>query len=704
MRSVSYLVFAAFALTACGDDIVDTFNTDTTDDTDAIVDQDGDGFTSDRDCDDDNPDVNPGQAEQCNEIDDNCDDIIDEGFDRDGDGHYSQRSCAYGDDCDDRNAGVSPSADELPYNRIDEDCTGEDLTDVDGDGFDAVEADGDDCDDDDVAINPDAVEIAYDGIDQDCVGGDLIDVDMDGHDAEDFGGDDCDDNDPTTNPSRMDWANDTLDQDCDGRDGADASVRLARSKNILTGTALQDEIVGREMMLCDWDGDSVQDLFISAPFEGTNQGKVGVFLADYADDWKEEMVMDDSDVKMVGNGQNAFFGMGMACGDVDGDGRDDVIIAKGEAYTTRVNSDFKLLVYYGDDDWSWSFDERRFDASWSADFVTSAGSGQVRVPSISVGDLDGDGKAEIALGFDDTWPGIDNDTVIILEGRRHVGDDRLIEEAVSTLTMSDPVADGLRTGLNVSILPDMNGDTYNDLYIGQPFYQTNTDFGSDDPVLEGRALFLSNVEGDGTFEANAYASFLGDPDQRIGFSAMAADVDGSGTADLLISAPFDSTTVEDGGAVYVLLDPALSDTGVSLTEAASARLGEDKAGARMGITMLPSSDVDLDGKADFYIRADNFDADLNSTSDQLYVVSGALASAEDTDISDAYLITFLKEFDGVGTGRSAAVGDVTGDGAPDFFFGAPSYQTEDWRSTYTSGRAYFYNSADYEWGYTTGIE
>lgn len=50
------------------------------------VDEDGDGFNSDDDCDDKNKDIYPGADESCNLLDDNCDGQIDEGFDADNDG------------------------------------------------------------------------------------------------------------------------------------------------------------------------------------------------------------------------------------------------------------------------------------------------------------------------------------------------------------------------------------------------------------------------------------------------------------------------------------------------------------------------------------------------------------------------------------------------------------------------------------------
>ena len=82
--------------------------------------------------------------------------------------------------------------------------------DVDGDGYtDAI-----DCDDNDPSINPGATDTPYDGIDQDCDGFDLTDVDGDGYDGG-GSGNDCNDNDATVNPGAIETEN-GVDDDCDG--------------------------------------------------------------------------------------------------------------------------------------------------------------------------------------------------------------------------------------------------------------------------------------------------------------------------------------------------------------------------------------------------------------------------------------------------------------------------------------------------------
>ncbi len=86
------------------------------------------------DCNDKDAGINPGAAEICDGIDNNCDGQIDEGTiptDADGDGYYAVGSCGgspFTDDCNDADGTINPGALDIPYDGVDQDCSGADLT------------------------------------------------------------------------------------------------------------------------------------------------------------------------------------------------------------------------------------------------------------------------------------------------------------------------------------------------------------------------------------------------------------------------------------------------------------------------------------------------------------------------------------------------------------------------------------------------
>ncbi|MCB9794292.1 MAG: putative metal-binding motif-containing protein [Alphaproteobacteria bacterium] len=129
----------------------------------------------DTDCDDADSAVNPGETEVCNDLDDDCDGLVDDAdsdldvatastwyADSDGDGYGDASSVLLA--CDQPSDGVS---------------------------------DATDCDDGDASAYPGAADTWYDGVDSDCDGASDYDLDGDGDDSLDYGGTDCDDSDAT---------------------------------------------------------------------------------------------------------------------------------------------------------------------------------------------------------------------------------------------------------------------------------------------------------------------------------------------------------------------------------------------------------------------------------------------------------------------------------------------------------------------------
>ncbi len=156
------------------------------------------------DCDDTKPSVNPGVTEICNDKDDNCDGVVDEGCDADGDGYCAAGKVIVGSpavcvkgvkDCNDLDPAITPGAAEICGNGLDDNCDGQTDVGIDATGCAVFFKDGDkdgygagdsmclcgpmalysapnnkDCDDTDPAVHPGADEVCNNGKDDNCNG------------------------------------------------------------------------------------------------------------------------------------------------------------------------------------------------------------------------------------------------------------------------------------------------------------------------------------------------------------------------------------------------------------------------------------------------------------------------------------------------------------------------------------------------------
>jgi cysteine-rich repeat protein/parallel beta-helix repeat protein len=219
------------------------------------TDNDNDGYDKNydgvSDCDDTNPAINPGAAETCNGVDDNCDGIFD----------YIS---SYGDLDDSCGANSCEGTDIYFDYYCDEGtgCTANQLVqDDDNDGYNGLCTD---CNDNDNGIYPGAQEVCPDdGIDNNCDGISTVncdaicDFDQDGWwDSSKWycvGGSDCDDSNGAINPNADEICNE-VDDNCDD----DTGYWIAPGQT----TANWDDIPTTGVDNRDADNDGVDDCLV----------------------------------------------------------------------------------------------------------------------------------------------------------------------------------------------------------------------------------------------------------------------------------------------------------------------------------------------------------------------------------------------------------------------------------------------------------
>lgn len=222
-------------------------------------DVDGDGTSvSEGDCDDFDASVFPGQVESCDNVDNNCDTVVDEGFDVDNDNYTT---CATPvPDCNDGDAAINPGASEIRGNAIDENCDGE-AEDADNDGLSIGEGD---CLDTSADVYPGAPQIC-DGLNNDCdapgwpaLAG-TNEGDDDGDGLSECAGD-CDDADPLNFPGNPEL--------CDGQDN-NCDTQVDEGIGDTDGDGLNDCVDP------DDDNDMVDDGLDCAPLVNSVQSPPG---------------------------------------------------------------------------------------------------------------------------------------------------------------------------------------------------------------------------------------------------------------------------------------------------------------------------------------------------------------------------------------------------------------------------------------------
>lgn len=451
----------------------------------------------------------------------------------------------------------------------------------------------------------------------------------------------------------------------------------------------------------DVNGDGKADVLVGAPFSDNNDrvgsGSAYVIFGQQPTTKIDLAAVGNRGFRIDGAAEGDFAGGSVAgAGDMNGDGKADVIVGAEEADSNSREQSGSAYVVFG----AKSTTTVDLAALGSRGFqIDGAAAGDSAGFSVAAaGDVTGDGRADVVVGApraDSTEPDPGQSeegdpvqpTFLDQSGSAYVifGQGSTSTVDLATLGSRGFRIDGAdqydRAGWSVAGAGDMNGDGKADVIVGAPFTYNNERlnsgsayvvFGQASPdTIQLSALGERGFRIDGAAENKGfYGSLLGGAGSSV---AGAGDVNADGRGDIIIGAmAAGDNGREASGAAYVVFGKSSIDN----VDLAGVNWGFQINGATAfdftGRSVAGVGDANGDKRADVLVGAEQADGNGRDDSGSAYVVFGQM-SRKTIDL--AALGSLGLRIDGAAadelSGWSVAgISDVNGDGQSDVLLGA----------------------------------